>query len=78
MLKVSLVSSGPALPPQETWIPSRRYYKVDECVPGPNPICNCPSFLLSFLQGKEAGFFNKVIAPLLYFPFINYKELKAE
>lgn len=23
--------------------------------------------------GKEAGVFNKVIAPLLYFPFINYK-----
>lgn len=28
--------------------------------------------------GKEAGVFNKVIAPLLYFPFINYKELRAE
>lgn len=36
------------------------------------------ALLFSFLQGKEAGFFNKVIAPLLYFPFINYKEMKAE
>lgn len=68
---MALVSSGPTLPPQETRIPRRRYYKVDECMPGPNPICNCPPFLLSFLQGEEAGVFNKVIAPLLYFPFIN-------
>lgn len=70
-MKVPLVSSGPALPPQETRIPNQRYYKVDECVPGPRPTSHSPSPLLSFLQGKEAGFFNKVIAPLLYFPFIN-------
>lgn len=76
-MKVSLVSRGP-MPPLRRPEFQAGYYKVDECVPGPNPICNCPSFLLSFLQGKEAGFFNKVIAPLLYFPFINYKELKAE
>lgn len=33
---------------------------------------------LLFCRGKEAGVFNKVIALLLYFPFINYKELGAE
>lgn len=55
-----------------------RYYKVDECVPGPNPICNHPSLSSPFCRGKEAGVFNKVIALLLYFPFINYKELGAE
>lgn len=77
MVKVALVSSAP-LSPQETRIPSLRYYKVDECVPGPNPICNHPSLSSPFCRGKEAGVFNKVIALLLYFPFINYKELGAE
>lgn len=83
MVKVSLVSSGsPASPPPRPL--KRPEFQAGATIKLMNA---CQAliqyaiallFLLSFLQRKEAGFFNKVIAPLLYFPFINYKELKAE